>query len=135
MSVCVCVGGGGVLLARLPQVSFLTNTGLLSRNVLSRQTYFCRDKHNFCRDKSFATTSLLLSRQTRFCPDRTRPLSREKYACHDKTFVLTNVILSRQRLRRGKHIFVARKDVFCRDKTTGRCYGYALPNSTLSPPD
>ena len=55
---------------------------------------------------------LFLSRQTRtrVCRDKTRLLSRQKYACHDKTFVATKLCLSRQ-------IFVTTK-VFCRDKHT-----------------
>ena len=55
--------------------------------LLSRQAYFCRDKHVFCRDK----THLL-------------------YFFRDKN------ILSQQMFCRGKHTFVATKHVFCRDK-------------------
>ena len=48
-------------------------------------TNICRDKHNF------AATSLPLSQQTRLCRNKTRLLSRQKYACCDKTFVATNM--------------------------------------------
>ena len=59
---------------------------------------------------------------------QTRPLSGQKYACRDKffvatklcllrqIFVATNKILSRQPFCCDRHIFVATKDAFCRDK-------------------
>ena len=53
-----------------------------------------------------------LWRQTRICCDKTRLLSRQKYACRDKTFVATNIC-------RDKHNFavtkVLRQAYFCRD--------------------
>ena len=45
-----------------------------------------------------------------FCRDKTRLLSRQKYACRDKTFCTV------QRFCRKKHTFVATKHVFCPDK-------------------
>ena len=76
-------------------------------------------KYDFCRDKHA----------------KTRLLSRQKYACRyfflfyffklykhvlylspNNSFVATNIILSRQKFCRNKHIFVATKDLFCRDK-------------------
>ena len=84
----------------LPQVSFL-----------SRQT-FCRDKH------TFVTTRHVLSRQTRVCRNKndTCGSSRQWYdksmlvaLCDKHVLVATNVF-------RGKHTFVATKDVFCHEK-------------------
>ena len=129
--------------AKLPQISFLW------------QQKFCRDKHvfvptkdvfchdksmlvatYFCRDKFFI--SINICRDKQFCPDKTRLLSRQKYACRDnfchdkklfvatKIFCATNIILPRQKFCRGKHTFVATKECFvatntgcenvCRDK-------------------
>ena len=61
---------------------------------LSRQTYFCRDKH-LSRQFFIATNVILLTRQAYFCRDK-----------H----------LSQQKFCRGKHTFVATKDMFCCDK-------------------
>ena len=66
---------------------------------LSRQKYACRDKY------IFVATNRILLRQF-----KTRLLSRQKYACRDK-------YLSLQRFCRGKHTFVATKDVLCCVKT------------------
>ena len=55
---------------------------------LSRQAYFCRDKH------TFVATSILLSRQAHIVETSTL-LSRQAYFCRDK------------------HTFVATDDVFC----------------------
>ena len=65
-----------------------------------------------------------------FCRDKTRPLSRQKYACRDKRFVATKLCLSRQKRRRIVttkmiHVFVATKHVFCRDKTILSRQNYA----------
>ena len=60
--------------------------------------YACRDKY------IFVATNRILLRQF-----KTRLLSRQKYACRDK-------YLSLQRFCRGKHTFVATKDVLCCDK-------------------
>ena len=132
----------------LPQVSFLsrqkycrdkhtsfvaTKVCLLRQNdvcrgkYLSRQTHVCiiggsRNKYHTCS-----------SRQTRVCRDKTRLLSRQKYACRDECFVGTYTCLfvatkdkimfvAIKTFGRGKHTFVATKDVclsrqyFCRDK-------------------
>ena len=71
------------------------------------RTNICRDKHNF----------VLLLTQTRVCTNKTRLLSRQKYACLDKTFVATNTIMFvATDIFRDKHNFVATKDVFCGDK-------------------
>ena len=52
-------------------------------------------------------------KQTCVCRDKTRLLSRQKYACRDQTFVATKLWL---RFCRDKHTFVTTKDVF-RDKS------------------
>ena len=83
----------------------------------------------FCRDKV---------RQTRVCRDKTRLLSRPKYACHDKIFLSRQNICHDKYLLKQKYVFVARKlykyhscrnknvfvatnvilsTYFCRDKT------------------
>ena len=70
-------------------------------------TNICLDKHNF----------VLLLRQTRVCTNKTRLLSRQKYACLDKSFVATNTVMFVATGNfRDKHNFVATKDVFCGDK-------------------
>ena len=85
----------------------------VTTKLLSRQAYFCHDKHVFvatkhifCHDKSmllhtfvatkvlslqiFVATNIILTRQahlswqTRFCRDKTHLLSQQKYACRDK---------------------------------------------------
>ena len=67
---------------------------------LSRHTRICRDKIRVCRDKI-----RLLSRQSFF---------RAIFFF----FFATNIILSRQAdFCRDKHVFVATRRVFCRDKT------------------
>ena len=75
-------------------------------------------KYHFCRDKTQSLTNTHLSRQTRVCRDKTRLLSRKKYACRVlsrqnyvcvKGFVTTSIILSRQ-----KRCFVAIKVNFAR---------------------
>ena len=54
------------------------------------QTRVCRDKH------TFVATSILLSRQAYFCRDK-HILSRQAHFCRDKhTFVATSTLLSRQ---------------------------------------
>ena len=58
------------------------------KNFSSFATNICRDRHNF------VMTSLLLSRQTRVCRDKTRLLSRRKYASRDKNILRR--VLSRQ---------------------------------------
>ena len=65
--------------------------------ILSRQAYFCRDKH------VFVVTKLSL-RQKRV--SRNKYLSQQKF-CRDKD----------KDFCRNKHTFVTTKDVFCRDKT------------------
>ena len=50
-------------------------------------------------------------RRTRVCRDKTRLLSRQKYACRDKTFVVTNI-------SPDKHKLFSRQAYFCRDKIT-----------------
>ena len=92
---------------KLPQVSFL-----------SRQKYACRDKTYFCHDKSFVATniilsrqtffatSLLLSQQTRVCRDKTRLLSRQKYACCAKNLCHDKHVICRDK-HNSKHTFVA----------------------------
>ena len=95
----------------LPQVSFLSrqntclsrqNTSFVATKVgLSRQTYFCRNTtlaatnicrdKQFCHDKSFVATSLLLSR-------RNSCLSRQKtwFVATSMCFVATNTCSWRQ---------------------------------------
>ena len=95
-------------------------------------------KYNFCRDKRFVATKVCLSRQIRVCRDKhnfARKLMSEqayvfvatKHVClsveykqQNTSVSLYNIILSRQKFIqkfcRGKHTFVARKDVCCRDK-------------------
>ena len=54
----------------LSRLTFCCDKAFVAINIiLSRQAYFCRDKHVFvvtdiCRDKSFVAASLLVSRQT-----------------------------------------------------------------------
>ena len=69
--------------------------------------------------ESFADSATLTFFATNTC------LSRENTSCRDKSmlvlsrqiyFVSTNIILSRQRFCRGKHAFVAKKDLFCCEK-------------------
>ena len=64
-------------------------------------------KNHFCRDVSFVATNTCLLRQTRICRDKTRFLSRQKYACRDKTlffflFFFFFFLLSRKRKRKRK---------------------------------
>ena len=75
----------------LPQVWFL-----------SRQTR---------QNTSFVATKVCLSRFFYF-----KLYKHMLYLSPNNSFVATNIILSRQKFCRNKHIFVATKDLFCRDK-------------------
>ena len=56
----------------------------------------------FVAIKRFVETNMFV------CRDKTRLLSRQKYACHDKTFVATKLCLSQQsRVCHDKSILVA----------------------------
>ena len=56
----------------------------------------------FVAIKRFVETNMFV------CRDKTRLLSRQKYACHDKTFVATKICLSQQsRVCHDKSILVA----------------------------
>ena len=91
-------------------------------SLLSGQKYACRDKHIFVVTNNIVATSLLVSRQTRVCRDKTRLLSRQKYAyivtllhCYKSMLTLLhcyNTCLSRQNT-----YFFATKHVYCRDKS------------------
>ena len=63
-----------------------------------------------------------------FCRDKTRVLSRQKYACRDKGFVATKVPSGQI------HVFVATKHVFCRDKSilVINCHKVYLSNTCSS---
>ena len=95
-------------------------------------------KYHFCCDKRFVATDTCLSRQntsfvaTKVCRDKSfiaKELSRQNIFCRDRTFVTTNIcrekhnfvsvkVLSRQAyFCRDKHVFLATKQVFCRDKS------------------
>ena len=78
--------------------------GLPQVTLLSRQKYACRDERMLVETYIFVATNRILLRK-----GKTRLLSRQKYACRDK-------YLSLQRFCRGKHTFVATKDVLCCDK-------------------
>ena len=58
---------------------------------LFQQAYLCRDERRVCRDKRFVSTSIFVSGR--------------------------KTCLSRQKICFNKHICVATKDVFCRDKS------------------
>ena len=79
---------------------------------LLRQPYFCCDKkmcfvmtnrfvttkvclsqQNFCHNKNFVATSILLSQQKTCFVATNRCLSWKTGVCHDKTFVMTKMIL------------------------------------------
>ena len=95
-----------------------TNTCLSRQNYTClSQAYFCQDKHLFVATKLhvFVATSILLSRKTHFCRDKTRLLSRQKYAGRHKTFVTTN---TRQHFCRdnAQAYFCRDKRLVCRDK-------------------
>ena len=70
-------------------LSFVAKKIVCRNKIFLCRQNVCHDKQ-FCRDKSFVWTSILLSRQTRVCRDKTSLLSRQKYACPDKKFVATN---------------------------------------------
>ena len=82
-------------------------------------------RQRFCRNKGFVTTNTYLSRQTRVCRDKTRLLSRQKYACRGKIFVATKLCLLRQicfiktSVATTKHL--SRQQNFSRDKTKYFC--------------
>ena len=88
---------------------------LVATKLLSRQAYFCCDKH------TFVATSILLLRQAYFCCDKhtfvatSILLLRQAYFCCDKhTFVATSLLLLRQAyFCCDKHTFVATKDGLC----------------------
>ena len=68
----------------------------------------------------FVVTKVCLLRQTCVCRDKTRLLSRQKYACRNKAFVSTKTGLSRQ-TQVCRDVFVATntclsRHMFCRDK-------------------
>ena len=58
----------------------------VATKVLSRQAYFCCDKHVFCPDKSMLVATNILSGQR-------RALSRETRVYSDRTFVATKMVL------------------------------------------
>ena len=99
---------------------------------LSRQTYFCRNKHDFVATKH-------LSLQAYFCCDEynfvvpKKFLSWQKYACRDKhVFVAINICIDKRFVTtkifcRDKHDFVATKHLslqayFCCDE-----YNFVVP--------
>ena len=91
----------------------LPNCTNSKRQLLSPITGRSCHKYHFCHAKTFVMTNMCLLQQTHVCYDKTRLLSRQKYACRDKhVFVVANIILSRQKLWHGKHTFVTTKDMF-----------------------
>ena len=98
------------------------------RNIRTGQTYHWRELPQFKKKLSRQTFQNVFVATLRvFCSDKTRLFSRQKYDCRDESMIVaTNTCrdkheratcLSRQKFRHGKHIFVATKNVFCRDKT------------------
>ena len=88
-----------------------------------------RDRlHRVSLARAATSTIFVATKLTRVCRDKTRPLSRQKYACRDKRFVATKLCLLRQKTKRiatnvlSRKIFVAtntclsRQTYFCRDK-------------------
>ena len=124
----------------LPRVSFFVATKDLTGQNTSKYIKYLSPQTQFCRDKTFVATSLLLSRQTRVCRNKTRLFvvtkvclpqqntsfvvtkvcfSRQTRGCHDKYlsrqnyFVATNISLSRQN---STSIHLSWQANFSRDK-------------------
>ena len=100
--------------------------------ILARRTHvLVATKYVFCRDKSMLVATnkslkiiLLLSGQTRFCRDKTRLLSRQKYACRDKTHVCRDKKHNFVAAEVLKHLLVARNYI--------KLYLWQLPPMSLS---
>ena len=104
--------------------------------------YVCRNKHMF--DKTFVMTDIVASNIIFSRQNTTTRLSRQNTTTHAKTFVAAKLCLLRQifvatnvlsrrthvcRDKHYKHIFVATKDVLCRNKQSYLCQ---LPPMILS---
>ena len=107
---CACLSRQNPFFPRQKHAIILSRQIFVVTNVsLSRQTYFCRDKHVFCRDKSMLfkyfqyTSSKVLSRLAYFCCDKRRILSRQTHVCRDKyVFVAKKTFVSTKLLSRQK---------------------------------
>ena len=80
---------------------------------------FCRNKHVFIATNMFVVTKRV------FCHNKNMLVTTN--ICHDKRFV-AHIILLQERFGRGKHTFVATKDVFF---VTNTCVCLIFPSEFL----
>ena len=66
-------------------------------------------EYHFCRDKTILS---------RVCRDKTRLLSRQKFACRDKTFVVTNIFCRDKIMFVSTNVLCVLRQIFCHDKYT-----------------
>ena len=106
-----------------------TNIIFIAAKVLPRLTRVCRDKIRL-----LSRQNILLSRKTYFCRDKhilvaTKLLLRQAYFCRDKSMLIaTNLILSRQKFCRDKS-FVATKMILVAAAANDRRQGSSSPSS------
>ena len=112
--------------------TYLSPQMFCQRNIILSRQKLCCDKHIFvatkdvfCRDKHmFVATSILLSRQKMLLVAAPANDSRDRHVfvatklLSRRIFLAANITLSRPKFCYDKHTFVAKKDVFCRNKNT-----------------